>query len=85
MLFRSSGNELRDTVADPEGLTARSYTAADGTELTILENNRAAYLYVYLEDSFFTEAIHVADNAPNLSREDINYIADFLSYSLIGG
>lgn len=81
----SSGNELQDTVADPESLTARSYTAADGTELTILENNREAYLYVYLEDSFFTEAIHVADNAPNLSREDINYIADFLSYSLIGG
>lgn len=76
----SSGNEVVTSVSEKE-FTSRQYTAADGTVLTILENGREAYIYAFLENSFFAEHIGTAES---MTQEDVNYVADYLIYSLIG-
>lgn len=76
----SSGNEVINTVSEEE-FTSRQYTAADGTVLTILENGREAYIYAFLENSFFAEHVGTAES---MTQEDVNYVADYLIYSLIG-
>lgn len=75
----SSGNEVI-TTAKTDGFSTREYISADGTALTILENGTEAFIYAFLEDSFFAEHIGSAD----MTTEDINYIADYLIYSNIG-
>ena len=77
----SSGNEVINLVRDVDGFKSRTHTAPDGTELTILSNGESAYIYVYLETSFFAEHI---SGAGSLSDTDLDYIADYLNYSLIG-
>ncbi len=77
----SSGSEVISWEKDLEAFAQRSYTGADGTELTVLSNGGSAYIYVYLDNSFF--AMHITSDAP-LSETDINAIADGLNYSLIG-
>ena len=64
-----------------DAFTQRSHTAPDGTELSILSNGRDAYIYVYLENSFFAMHVHSEEG---VTEEDMNYIADTLKYSLIG-
>lgn len=77
----SSGNEVMTAETDLSSFGARSHTAPDGTELTILSNGNSAYIYVYLENSFFAEYI---SGAFTLTDADLNYIADYINYSLIG-
>ena len=67
--------------ADLSSFTERRHTAPDGTELTILSNGSDAYIYVYLEDSFF--AMHVY-GAEDMSDADVDYAADAINYSNIG-
>ena len=66
---------------DLSSFTERRHTAPDGTELTILSNGSDAYIYVYLEDSFF--AMHVYGEG-SLSEADVNFAADAINYSNIG-
>lgn len=40
------------TVEDPDKLTTRSYTAADGTELTVSQSETQAIIYAYLDGSY---------------------------------
>lgn len=77
----SSGKEVINWEEDLDSFAQRSHTAPDGTELTILSNGSNAYIYVYLENSFF--AMHIRSEK-GITEEDVNYIADTLNYSLMG-
>lgn len=77
----SSGKEVINWEEDIDSFAQRSHTTPDGTELTILSNGINAYIYVYLENSFF--AMHIRSEK-GITEEDVNYIADGLNYSLIG-
>lgn len=79
----SSGEEVYNWEVDASGFVSRQYVTADGTEVTILSNGTTAYIYVYLEDSFFVEHIYGMDKC-NITDDDLNYIADYLKYSVIG-
>ncbi len=77
----SSGREVVSRIGDPESFQVRTHTAPDGTELAIMQKGNEAFIYVYLEDSFFE--MHVeCDRA--LSNEDVDAVADNLNYSKIG-
>ena len=77
----SSGKEVINWERNLDAFTQCSHTAPDGTELSILSNGRDAYIYVYLENSFFAMHVHSEEG---VTEEDVNYIADTLKYSLIG-
>ena len=77
----SSGREVLTRIQDPEKLQLRTHTAPDGTELTVLQGENEAFLYVYLENSFFEE--HIRCDSP-LTDSDVDLAADALIYSNIG-
>ena len=77
----SSGREVVSRITDPEQFLVRTHTAPDGTELTILQGEKEAFLYVYLPDSFFEMRIQ-SDGI--LSEADVDAVADNLNYGGIG-
>ncbi len=77
----SSGREVLTRIQDPAKLQTRSHTAPDGTELTVLQGENEAFLYVYLNDSFFEEHITCESS---LTDADVDLAADALIYSNIG-
>lgn len=77
----SSGREVLTRIQDPAKLQTRTRTAPDGTELTILQGGNEAFLYVYLNDSFFEEHITCESS---LTDADVDLAADALVYSNIG-
>ncbi len=77
----SSGREVVSRITDPESFLTRTHTAPDGTELTILQKDNEAFLYVYLTDSFFEMHIH---GEITLSDADVDIAADNLNYASIG-
>lgn len=77
----SSGREVVSRITDPDTYQTRTHTAPDGTELTILQKGSEAFLYVYLEQSFFE--MHITSDS-NLSDADVDAVADNLNYSNIG-
>lgn len=79
----SSGAEVYNWEVDASGFNSRQYVAADGTEVTILSNGTSAYIYVYLNDSFFVEHIYGLEEC-DITDDDLDYIADYLKYSVIG-
>ncbi len=80
----STGSEVLSFEDEIDSFTERTHTAPDGTEVTILSNGDEAYLYVYLENSFFTEAINTIFGEPGITDADLDYIADNINYSVIG-
>ena len=80
----SSGTEVVSREDDLSTFGARLYKAEDGTEVTILSNGESAYIYVYLENSFFVERVHGQDGPTELTDADLNAIADGILYSRIG-
>lgn len=78
----TSGREVGILEQNADGFSERKFTASDGTELTILENGECAYIYTYLENSYFVEQIEPMDG--EIQAGDIDYIADYLNYSVIG-
>lgn len=86
----SSGDEVLSYQKEIDSFSERTHTAPDGTELTILSNGNEAYIYAYLENSFFTEHIEpwTRDNELRaelvLTYTDLDYIADCINYSVIG-
>lgn len=80
----TSGSEVGNAEVDPAGFSTRTYTAADGTELTILSNGESAYIYAYLENSFFVENVNSTLKNVELTDETLDAIADMLIYSRIG-
>ena len=77
----SSGHEVVTRISDPESYQTRTHTAPDGTELTIMQRDKEAFLYVYLPTSFFE--MHIESESP-LSDTDVDAIADNLNYGNIG-
>ena len=77
----SSGEEVVNWETDLSAFTQRLHTTPDGTEVTILSNGADAYIYVYLENSFFAERVTCE---AGLTDADLDAIADGLQYSLIG-
>lgn len=80
------------TVREDVPMVTRSYTAADGTELTVSQNDTQAIIYAYLDSSYITITVTI-DNwaAPavqetdfQLSEDTVNYVADFINYTNIG-
>lgn len=73
-------------------MTTRSYTAADGTELTISQNGSQAIVYAYLDKSYITMTMEinsyrspgVQETDFSLDEETVNYAADFINYKNIG-
>ncbi len=77
----SSGREVVSRIGDPDSFRVRTHTVPDGTELTVLQAENEAFLYVYLPDSFFEMHIH-CDSA--LSDADVEAVADNLNVGNIG-
>ena len=77
----SSGREVVSRITDPEQFLVRTHTASDGTELTIMQKENEAFLYVYLPNSFFE--MHIQSDGI-LSEADVDAVADNLNYSNIG-
>lgn len=71
-------------LVDSASFKARSHTAPDGTELTILSNGQEAYIYAWLENSFFAEHVNGGLIEVELTDEALDDIADMLIYSRIG-
>lgn len=80
------------TVREDVPMVTRSYTAADGTELTISQNETQAIIYAYLDSAYITITVTI-DNwvAPGvvetdfqLSEDIVNFVADFINYKNIG-
>ncbi len=87
------GQELGGfTVREDEPMTTRSYTAADGTELTISQNGSQAIVYAYLDKSYITMTMEINSyRSPGVPETDfsldeaaVNYAADFINYKNIG-
>ena len=76
-----SGKEVVSQISDPDQFRTRTHTVPDGTELTILQNDKEAFLYVYLPDSFFE--MHIQSDGI-LSEADVDAVADNLNYRNIG-
>lgn len=80
------------TVREDEPMTTRSYTAADGTELTISQNGSQAIVYAYLDKSYITMTMEINSyRSPGVPETDfsldeaaVNYAADFINYKNIG-
>lgn len=80
------------TVREDEPMTTRSYTAADGTELTISQNSTQAIIYAYLDKSYITMTMEINNlRSPGVQETDfsldedtVNYAADFINYKNIG-
>lgn len=80
------------TVREDVPMVTRSYNAADGTELTISQNETQAIIYAYLDSAYITITVTI-DNwvAPGvvetdfqLSEDIVNFVADFINYKNIG-
>ena len=80
------------TVREDEPMSTRSYTAADGTELTISQNSSQAIVYAYLDKSYITMTMEInsyrSPGVPetnfSLDEATVNYAADFINYKNIG-
>lgn len=80
------------TVREDEPMSTRSYTAADGTELTISQNSSQAIVYAYLDKSYITMTMEINSyRSPGVPEPDfsldeaaVNYGADFINYKNIG-
>ena len=80
------------TVREDEPMSTRSYTAADGTELTISQNSSQAIVYAYLDKSYITMTMEInsyrSPGVPetnfSLDEAAVNYGADFINYKNIG-
>lgn len=78
----SSGNEVVEWIDKSSSLNTRILTSSDGTELTVINAGEAAFIYTFLENSYFT--MRIDGNGEALSDGDIDSIVDMLDYSVIG-
>lgn len=77
-----TGSEVGYYVFDVDGFQPRSYVTADGTELTVCQNNGQALVYGYLEGGYCVLELH--GDSGTLTETDGNYALDFLNFSAIG-
>ena len=75
------GWEVGTWLNDGVNTTERSYTAADGTELTIICAGKQAVIYAFLPDYFFTETVW---STVELDDAALDIIAESIHYQNIG-
>ncbi len=75
------GWEVGTWLNDGVNTTERSYTAADGTELTIIRAGKQAVIYAFLPDYFFTETVW---STVELDDAMLDIIAESINYQNIG-
>jgi hypothetical protein len=75
------GWEVGTWLEDGVNTTVRSYTAADGTELTIIRAGKQAVIYTFLPDYFFTETVY---STVELDDAALDIIAESIHYQNIG-
>ena len=75
------GWEVGTWLNDGVNTTERSYTAADGTELTIISAGKQAVIYAFLPDYFFTETVF---STVELDDAALDVIAESIHYQNIG-
>ena len=75
------GWEVGTWLNDGVNTTERSYTAADGTELTIIRAGKQAVIYAFLPDYFFTETVW---STVELDDAALDVIAESIHYQNIG-
>ena len=75
------GWEVGTWLLDGVKTTERRYTAADGTELTIICAGKQAVIYAFLPDYFFTETVW---STVELDDEALDMIAESIHYQNIG-
>ena len=68
-------------VQDFTDLVTRTYTAADGTELTVMQNDHQAFAFAYLDDYYLTMSMSISAwrdelPAPGMTAEQINAITE---------
>ena len=73
--------EVGTWLEDGVNTTERSYTAADGTELTIILAGKQAVIYAFLKDYFFTETVW---SPVELDDATLDIIAESIHYQNIG-
>ena len=76
----SSGDEIFNVVDDINAFAVRNHTTPDGSELTVLQNGKEAFAYIYLDNSFTTLHISPADG---MSDAEIDAVLDMVDYSTI--
>lgn len=77
-----TGSEVGYYMFDGDSFEPRSYVTADGTELTVCQNDGQALVYSYLDGGYCVLELHNDSGA--LTEEDTNYALDFLDFSAIG-
>lgn len=75
------GWEVGTWLNDGVNTTERSYTAADGTELTIISAGKQAVIYAFLPDYFFAETVF---STVELDDAALDIIAESIHYQNIG-
>ena len=75
------GWEVGTWLEDGVNTTERSYTASDGTELTIILAGKQAVIYAFLKDYFFTETVW---SPVELDDATLDIIAESIHYQNIG-
>ena len=75
------GWEVGTWLNDGVNTTVRSYTAADGTELTIISAGKQAVIYAFLPDYFFAETVF---STVELDDAALDIIAESIHYQNIG-
>ncbi len=75
------GWEVGTWLEDGVNTTERSYTASDGTELTIILAGKQAVIYAFLKDYFFTETVW---SPVELDDATLDTIAESINYQNIG-
>ena len=75
------GWEVGMWLLDGVNAVERNYTAADGTELTIIVAGKQAIIYAFLKDYFFTETVW---SPVELDDATLDIIAESIHYQNIG-
>ncbi len=79
----SSGMELMEMEGDLTAFQARTHTAPDGTELTVLFSEKTAYFYAWLEDSYFAGRIGGLDGSADVEAA-VDAVIDAIVFTHIG-
>lgn len=77
----SSGRELMEMEDDLTAFRARTHTAPDGTELTVLSNGEDAYFYTWLKSSYYAGKVSCDEG---LTDAEADAVMDATAFQNIG-
>lgn len=79
----SGGREMFEMEEDLTAFQARTHTAPDGTELTVLSSGKTAYFYAWLEDSYFAGRIGGLEGTADADAA-ADVVIDAIAFTHIG-